>query len=126
MKPIALSFVSILALAAVSGCVPTTEFNGSAHFPGGAQACFSSCQTQNMEMSGFVMSGEFASSCVCRPRAAAAPAGAPAVGAISQGEQSAADVADVTALVGVVLRKRAQDEANAQQQRQHQQMMQKH
>ena len=52
---------SLAALTASFGC--HTEFYGEAHFPGGAQACMASCQSQNMEMSGFVMSGEFASSC---------------------------------------------------------------
>ena len=118
MTRIVLSFLSLASLAALlTGCIPNTEFKGSAHFPGGAQACFASCQTQNMEMSGFVMSGEFASSCVCRPRPVAPPAGpAPAVGAVQQGTQAEVDAADVAALTGVVMQKRAADAAAAQNQ----------
>ena len=115
MTRIVLSCLSFASLAALlTGCVPNTEFKGSAHFPGGAQACFASCQAQNMEMSGFVMSGEFASSCVCRPRPIAPPAGpAPAVGALEQGSQAQADASDVAAVTGVVMQKRAADAAAA-------------
>jgi hypothetical protein len=101
MKRIAL--LSFFVLAAASACIPKTEFNGAAHFPGGAQACYASCNAQNMEMSGFVYSGEFASSCVCRPR--------PQAAATSQADPSAADVA---ALAGVVMQTRdSQASANA-------------
>ncbi len=110
MKRIALSSLAIFALAALSAC--TTRFYGDAHFPGGAQSCFASCQSQNMEMSGFVMSGEFASSCVCRPRPAE---GQPQAGAATRTSQAEADVADVSALVGVVVQQEEQENASHNQ-----------
>jgi hypothetical protein len=111
MKRIVLSLCSFVALATSAGCIPNTEFKGSAHFPGGAQACFASCQTQNMEMSGFVMSGEFASSCVCRPRPVAGTA--PAVSALDPEDPAAVDAAHTAALTGVVMQKRDADAAAA-------------
>ena len=90
-------FASLLVLAlSLSACA--THFSGAAHFPGGAQACFASCQAQNMEMGGFVYSGEFASSCVCRPR--------PTPGAPVSQASDAATAAEVSSLVGVVMQMR--------------------
>jgi hypothetical protein len=110
-----LSFAALAALLAGGGCVPNTSFKGAAHFPGGAQACFSACQSQNMEMSGFVMSGEFASSCVCRPRPVAPPADAtPAPAPADERSQAEVDTADVAASTGVVLQQRAAEQRRRQ------------
>jgi hypothetical protein len=109
-----LSFAALAGLLLGAGCVPNTEFKGAAHFPGGAPACFTACQSQNMEMSGFVMSGEFASSCVCRPRPIApAPAPAQPPPPAPQSSQAETDAADVAALTGVVVQKREADAAAA-------------
>ncbi|HEY5936296.1 MAG TPA: hypothetical protein VIU61_16710 [Kofleriaceae bacterium] len=63
---------SILLLCLLAGC--PTSFTGDAHFPGGPQACRATCERGGLEMSGFVFSGEFSTSCVCRPpRAPASP-----------------------------------------------------
>lgn len=68
----------------IGACQPNpTVFRGSAQFPGGPSACHARCTSDGLEMSGFVYSGEFASSCVCRPPSeasspAASPSSAPA------------------------------------------------
>lgn len=59
-------------LFASTGCGGPTQFQGDAHYPGGPKACRAKCEADGMTMSAFVYSGEFATSCVCRPRAAAA------------------------------------------------------
>lgn len=56
----------VLGALTLSGCV--TQFTGSPHFPGGATGCESACSSQGLKMSGYVYSGEFATSCVCQPR----------------------------------------------------------
>jgi hypothetical protein len=65
---------AVLAWFLVAGCSPyaPTEFRGEAFFPGGPARCVQSCAAQNLEMSSFVYSGEFATSCVCHVRAATA------------------------------------------------------
>lgn len=95
--------VALFSLCALAAC--KTQFYGEPHYPGGAQACQANCEGQNMEMSGFVYSGEFASSCVCRPRG-----GAP--GMASQ-DQAAEDVGDASALVGVAVQTDDDDNARA-------------
>ncbi len=79
-----------------------TQFTGDSHYPGGPQACQADCAREGMQMSAFVYSGEFATSCVCRSsQPPAAPgATAPAAGA----ELDHSD--DVTAAIGVVLQTR--------------------
>jgi hypothetical protein len=62
------SIVVAAIVGLVSACA--TTFTGDAHYPGGAAACHADCQKQNMQMSAFVYSGEFSSSCVCRPMGA--------------------------------------------------------
>ncbi len=95
-----------------------TTFTGSAYFPGGAQGCHDKCQQDGMEMSGFVQSGEFATSCVCRPiqerRSDQAP-GAEAEGEPDPSPRAAEDAANVSAAVGVVLQHRAQQQQQQQQ-----------
>jgi hypothetical protein len=60
-----------LLLGALAGC--PTSFTGDAHFPGGVESCRSTCSRQGLEMGAFVYSGEYSTSCVCRPPGA--PAG---------------------------------------------------
>jgi len=60
-----LLFAVVAAIASSVACA--TTFTGDAHYPGGVAACYSDCQSQNLEMAAFVYSGEFATSCVCRP-----------------------------------------------------------
>lgn len=66
----------LLAVSSIllgGACQPNpTVFRGSAQFPGGPSACSARCAADGLEMSGFVYSGEFATSCVCRPPGAAA------------------------------------------------------
>lgn len=66
----------LFALLGAGACVQPTRFNGDPHFPGGPPACFSQCEEDGLEMAGFVYSGEFASSCVCRPKASPSAPGA--------------------------------------------------
>jgi hypothetical protein len=105
-----LSITAFSALA--SGCLPATEFRGEAHFPGGATACRATCQREGLQMSGFVYSGEFATSCVCRPPDAAPPAPGAA-----PSPQAELDVEATSANVGVELERRARAEAKQRQQR---------
>jgi hypothetical protein len=92
-----------LVLLVAPACA--TEFTGAPHYPGGPRACHADCARQNMEMSSFVYSGEFASSCVCRPRPARTsppPAGSGAPGARSDRD----DEDDAAAAIGVVMQQR--------------------
>ncbi|HSK00209.1 MAG TPA: hypothetical protein VK932_03170 [Kofleriaceae bacterium] len=61
-----------LLLGALAGC--PTSFIGDAHFPGGVESCRNTCSRQGLELGAFVYSGEYSTSCVCRP--AAGPAAA--------------------------------------------------
>jgi hypothetical protein len=104
----------MVILVALGGCAMNTSFKGDAHFPGGVQGCQSSCQSQGLEMSGFVMSGEFASSCVCRPPGASA--------ASDDGAERVA--ADVAGHVGVEVQRRNEEEENDAARRRRQQQQQ--
>jgi hypothetical protein len=99
--------LAAIALAAATGCPNPTNFEGSAKFPGGPSGCYAACHAQNLEMTAFVLSGEFATSCVCRPAAA------PGVASLDRGAQAEADAADVSAIAGQIMQTRA---AAAQQQ----------
>ena len=101
MKRLLHFLLATLAITVATGCPNPTYFEGSAKFPGGPSGCHAACRAQNLEMSAFVLSGEFATSCVCRP--------APAPGALSPdpSARGQADAADVPAIVGQVLQTRA-------------------
>jgi hypothetical protein len=77
----ALAFVMTFGIG-LAACGPDpTRFHGAATFPNGPSGCRARCSADGLEMSGFVYSGEFATSCVCRPLSAPpvapfAPAGA--------------------------------------------------
>lgn len=90
-------------LVSVTGCGPkATRFEGAARFPGGPSACQARCSADGLTMSGFVYSGEFATSCVCRPSPApdpAAPGGGP--GAPTSATDPAADLLAPNAPTGV-------------------------
>jgi hypothetical protein len=86
--------------ALLAGCQMQTSFRGDAMYPGGAPACRVNCQREGLEMSSFVYSGEFATSCVCSPPSAPPQAST-----------------DASAAVGVVMQMRAADE-EAQRRRQ--------
>jgi hypothetical protein len=107
-----LSPLWVSLLAGLAACLPRTEFHGAAHFPGGAPACAAKCRQDSLEMSGFVYSGEFASSCVCRP--ARAPASGPATpeapASSVDREQEDAFALDVAAAAGTVTAMREAEE----------------
>jgi hypothetical protein len=73
-----LPFVCALALAAAAACTPATRFEGSSKFPDGVTGCRHACATEGLELGAFVMSGEFATSCVCQPKPTGATASADA------------------------------------------------
>jgi hypothetical protein len=112
-----LTVLPVLLLLAVPPAACETHFTGDPHYPGGPTGCRDSCARQGMEMSSFIYSGEFATSCVCRPLAeppvATPPAPAAAPGALPAPAPSArrddGDVEDAAA-VGVVLQQRRNEE----------------
>jgi hypothetical protein len=89
-----------------------TTFTGSPYFPAGVPGCRAACERDGLEMSSFVYSGEFSSSCVCRPRL---PAGASTRTSDSEDDAGGADAA---AAVGVVLKMREAEQQQQQRQRQ--------
>ena len=113
MRPFLLLIVLVPLLSACR-----TEFTGAPHFPNGVDGCRATCAQDGLEMSGFVYSGEFASSCVCRPKAtggwptAYPPApGAPPPPASQKtrpndDDRAALDAADASAAIGVVMQQR--------------------
>ena len=91
-----------LVIAALSGCTtPSTQFTGKPKFPGGLEGCRAACSKDGLEMGAFVYSGEYSTSCVCRPRAGTPPAtgagadadAAPMAGAEVQTQAAAAAAA---------------------------------
>jgi hypothetical protein len=87
-----------LVIAALSGCTaPSTQFTGKPKFPGGLDGCRAACTKDGLEMGAFVYSGEYSTSCVCRPKSAAPPAAgadaAPAAGVEVQTQAAAAAAA---------------------------------
>ena len=59
----------LLALTvALTASSCATQFQGDAHFPGGASKCHLHCEERGLEMDSFVYAGEYSSACVCRPR----------------------------------------------------------
>jgi hypothetical protein len=96
-----LATLVVVVVGLVSACA--TSFTGDPHYPGGPAACNADCSKGNMAMAAFVYSGEFASSCVCRPLGPAA---------VAPDDDDAAAEADVAAaLVGVELARRAREAA---------------
>jgi hypothetical protein len=87
----------------LGSCALATNFTGSAYFPSGVPGCRAACERDGLEMSSFVYSGEFSSSCVCRPR--------PAAASTKPDESGGADAA---AAVGAVLRMRETQEQQQQ------------
>jgi hypothetical protein len=86
--------LSMLIGGSIGACQPNpTVFRGSAQFPGGPSACHARCGSDGLEMSGFVYSGDFATSCVCRPRGETAPVAAPP-GSAAAPESAADPLAD--------------------------------
>lgn len=60
---------AVAASLLLGACGPSsTQFLGASQFPNGPTGCQARCNADGLEMSGFVYSGEFATSCVCRPR----------------------------------------------------------
>ncbi len=117
----------LLALVILVPACPKTEFHGSPYFPDGAQGCKAQCSRDGLEMSGFVYSGEFATSCVCRAKEsagwpAAPPAPYPPPPAPTSGKEhgkdsrAALDAADASAAIGVVMQTRDQQQQQQQQQ----------
>ena len=92
MRSILLSIV----LASVAGCA--THFTGDAKFPDGADGCRRTCESENLDMGGFVYSGEYSTSCVCTPRQSAPGAGAastaPTAGVIVEAQAAATAAAN--------------------------------
>ena len=99
-------FLTFLA-AGLSACGPhQTIFRGEPHFTGGPAACASRCQAENMEMSAFVYSGEFATSCVCR-----SPAGPEAAPAQPPSAQTSSSEGEEVAVSAALVQRRQQEEA---------------
>lgn len=94
----------LLVSSLVAGCA--TQFVGSAHYPGGAAACFTACAHNRMRMSGFVYLGAYSSACVCEPVRASA------MTAPLESRSASTGAAGAGGVVGVVLQARA---AQAQQ-----------
>jgi len=69
-----LTLVCAVICAAWSACTPATRFEGSSKFPNGVAGCRRACAAEGLELGAFVLSGEFATSCVCQPRPSAATA----------------------------------------------------
>lgn len=99
-----LRIVAISAfLLAAGSCASATQFTGEPHFPGGAAGCQATCQKSGLEMSGFVYSGEFASSCVCRvPRMST-----PSASSSPEPDSAETSTADDAVAVGIVMQMRA-------------------
>ncbi len=108
-----------LALVLVLPTACATAFTGAPHYPGGPRACHADCARQNMEMSSFIYSGEFATSCVCRPRMSPAPVAPPPAdtpapatpatpppSAARPDDRAERDAADAAAAAGVVMQER--------------------
>ena len=90
--------VLLLGVALLVGCEMQTRFSGDAKFPGGLTGCQSTCRRDGLELGAFVYSGEFATSCVCRPAASGGPAAggadaAPTAGVEVQTQAAAAAAA---------------------------------
>jgi hypothetical protein len=87
-----------LGLAAILGCTSTaTDFTGKPKFPGGLEGCRAVCSRDGLELGAFVYSGEYSTSCVCRPRTGASPTAgtdaAPTAGVEVQTQAAAASAA---------------------------------
>lgn len=63
-----LSIVCTLVCVASTACTPATRFEGSSKFPDGVAGCRRACAAEGLELGAFVLSGEFATSCVCQPK----------------------------------------------------------
>jgi hypothetical protein len=112
MKTLLMLF-ALPAAFALGACNKTTSFNGEAHFPGGPNACAATCEQAGLEMSGFVYSGEFATSCVCRPPGHSAP------GASGVSDTDDEAVTEDAVAVGVVMQMRAEEERRRHNQQNH-------
>jgi len=82
----------------LTGCPHPTEFEGAPKVPGGLTGCQTMCRRDGLELGAFVYSGEFSTSCVCRPPSAPAPAApgaetAPTAGVEVQTQAAAAAAA---------------------------------
>jgi hypothetical protein len=86
-----------LVLGVLAGCPQATQFTGEPKFPGGVSRCGAVCSQQGLEMGAFVYSGEYSTSCVCRPRSGAPPVSgtdaAPTAGVEIQTQAAAAAAA---------------------------------
>jgi hypothetical protein len=60
MKRVLLLVGLVLTL---TGCA--TQFTGSAHVKGGADACKAKCSDQGLEFAGMVYMGEYTDGCIC-------------------------------------------------------------
>jgi hypothetical protein len=105
-------FAAVVSLLAACA----TTFRGESHYPGGPAACALDCQRDNMVMSAFVYSGEFATSCVCKLREAPA-AGAPGAAPATAAGEPATDEGVTAATVAVEAARRASEAAAGNQQR---------
>jgi hypothetical protein len=94
--PRRIAFFGLVVL--LSACPHPTSFEGAAKFPDGATGCRAACASMGLEMGGFVLSGEFATSCVCIPPRATTPSAtgtdsSAAVGVVAQMQAAAAAAA---------------------------------
>lgn len=65
--PLRLGF-GLAALLTSAACQPNpTVFRGDPQFAGGPRGCAAKCEADGLQMTGFVYSGAFATSCVCGP-----------------------------------------------------------
>jgi hypothetical protein len=90
-----------LACLVLAACSVPTKFEGAAKFPDGVAGCRRACAAEGLEFGGFVLSGEFATSCVCQPARNAAPG---------------TTAADASSTAGVVVQTQAAAAAAASQQ----------
>src|SRR6185436_367727 len=88
-----LAFVIPVLFAA---CETPTKFVGEPMFPNGVTGCRMACQKEGLPMIGYVMSGEYSTSCVCGAPPGGAPGAAdaaPTAGVIVQVQAAAAAAA---------------------------------
>lgn len=95
--------LTMMVCGLLSACSNPTKFTGEAKFPSGTVGCENTCRADGMVMTGFVYSGEFATSCVCGPAPGAATASsvndasaAPNAGVVAQAQAAAAAAANAS------------------------------
>ena len=109
-------FAVLTAFMLLAGCPHPTTFEGEPKVPGGLTGCQTMCRRDGLELGAFVYSGEFSTSCVCRPPSTGAPAGPGAETAPTAGVEVQTQAAAAAAAANA---QRLQQQQWQQQQQQH-------